>query len=385
MSDTFSAVASQSFFGRLMESSAAAVFGLLLFLLAIGILVWNEGRAVDGLRGLGPAAKDATEARPSPIDAAQNGKLVHLTGALGTSVPLRDESMGLTRGNLVRLKRTVEMYQWKESDASTSNTSVGGSESTAKRYAYTKRWSEAPIDSDHFKRAFRHENPSMPIRTEVFTARDATLGDRTVAPVLLGEMDTFESIQPPPIAPGTYRREGDIFYKGRSPGSPEIGDIRITFSAVPVQIVSVLAEQRGARLTPFLTSSGSAIGFVSGGDKSADEMLARTRVQEKTVTWVLRAAGFAIFFVSLLLLSSPLAALGNVIPVVASLTGGSMSVFALGLAVPLTLATIALSWVGVRPVFGVGLLAVAGLCVIGYRQLRPHATGVAVLLGRAPA
>ena len=369
-SDRITETTSQNIFQRLGGAIAGAAIGLILFLVAIGVLAWNESRAVDATRGLGQASSDAVETTPSPIDPAQNGHLVHLTGPLVAHGSVSDPEMGVTKDKIVHLKRKVEMYQWEEHRETHSSSQVGGSQTTQTTYTYSKKWSDEPVDSSGFRGD--HVNPEMPVKTEVFTASDVTMADRKLASKLLDELDAYTPIPLPATAPDGYRREGGSLYKGNDPEKPAIGDIRISFSDVPAQTVSLLAEQRGNALTPFTTKSGYKIGLVVPGDVDADQMVAQKRSEEKILTWILRAVGCLCFFIGLLLLATPLTVLADVLPFLGSIVGGGVFFFALVLAVPLTLVTIAVAWIVVRPLLGIGLLVVAALIVFGYHRLRPR-------------
>ena len=103
---------------------------------------------------------------------------------------------------------------------------------------------------------------------------------------------------------------------------------------------------------------------------SAAAMVAKQRSDEAAMTWGLRVAGFLAFFLALLLIAMPLKALANVLPFLGSIVGGASFLFALGLAIPLTLVTIALAWVVFRPLIGIGLLVVAVASFVAYYRVR---------------
>jgi hypothetical protein len=49
----------------------------------------------------------------SSVDPANEGKLVHLTAKAVTDETLADDMFGVS-ANAIKLRRNVEMYQWKE-------------------------------------------------------------------------------------------------------------------------------------------------------------------------------------------------------------------------------------------------------------------------------
>src|SRR2546421_714999 len=78
------------------------------------------------------------EANASAVDPANNNKLVHLSGAMTTRAPARDTAFGIGGDDLLRLKRTVEMFQWTEQKSTRSQKNFGGSETTETTYSYHK-------------------------------------------------------------------------------------------------------------------------------------------------------------------------------------------------------------------------------------------------------
>ena len=88
----------------------------------------------------------------------------------------RDPVFGVTGEGLLRLSRSVEMYQWKEETNSQSQQSVGGSQTTQTTYTYQKVWSAQPIASAQFKMRDGHENPAMPLRSAIIEGTDVKLG-----------------------------------------------------------------------------------------------------------------------------------------------------------------------------------------------------------------
>ena len=138
--------------------------------------------------------------------------------------------MGLRANDKIRLRRTVEMYQWKEDKTSTSSNNVGGGDTTRTTYTYAKAWSETPVNSSAFKHPEKHENGEMDLRTQVFTNSDVALGDRQLGAPLLDQMSDFVSAAPPQTPPSGYQTVGRRLYKGDDADKPAVGDVRVTFA-----------------------------------------------------------------------------------------------------------------------------------------------------------
>jgi hypothetical protein len=137
-SDSFTETSTQGWGSRLGGSLIAALIGLLLVPAAIVLLYWNEGRAVDAIRALNRGAAAIVEVNSAAVDPGGNGELVHLSGTLQPSTSAKDPVFGVTGDGLVRLTRTVQMYQWEEESSTKSQQNVGGSKTSETTYTYKR-------------------------------------------------------------------------------------------------------------------------------------------------------------------------------------------------------------------------------------------------------
>src|SRR5580658_2521478 len=340
MSDQFTEVTTQGWLQRLGGSFIAALIGLLLVPLSIVVLYWNEGRAVDASRALSRGASEIVEVNATAVDPQANGKLVHLTGTMQPTTPARDPVFGVTGDGVLRLSRSVEMYQWKETSSSQSQQSVGGSKTTETTYTYQRVWSAQPIVSTQFKVRDGHQNPPMQVQSATFDAGQVKLGAFGVDPPLLNKLATFAPLQVQSAPPASYQASGDGFYQGQNPGQPAIGDIRVTFGAIPAQTISVAAAQSNGMLAGYRDANGYTIALAQPGVVSAAALFHDEQASESRLTWILRGAGA--FLV------------------------------ALTLAVPITLVTIAVAWIVHWPLIGVLLLVGAVAALYLLRKLHPR-------------
>ena len=76
------------------------------------------------------------------MDDANELELVHMTGTAINMVELVDQDFGIKVPNSYRLKRKVEMYQWKEH--------CREDDEWRKSYHYEQVWSEDRINSATF-------------------------------------------------------------------------------------------------------------------------------------------------------------------------------------------------------------------------------------------
>jgi hypothetical protein len=371
MSDQFTEVTTEGWGSRLGGSLIAALIGLLLVPASIVLLYWNEGRAVDAIRALNRAGAVIVEVSASAVDPKDDGKLVHVAGKMQPTTPARDPVFGVTGDGVLRLKRTVEMYQWKEESSSHSTQSVGGSKTTETTYTYQRVWSETPIGSGQFKVPANHQNPPMPLSSATIDGGEVKLGAYRVDPSVLNRLADFTPLQPQTMPPSGYQAFGDGYYRGADSNQPAIGDVRVTFASVPAQTVSVAAAQASGTLTAYRDTNGYTIALAEPGAVSAAILLKDERKSESTLTWILRGVGFVLMLIGFVCMTQPLTMLFAVLPFLESLVGAGAFLVALTLAVPITLLTIAIAWIVHRPLIGIGLLVASAAAMYLLRKLHP--------------
>lgn len=378
MSDRFTETTRTGFGSRIVSSFVGVLIGFLLIIVAIIVLWWNEGRAVQAANALAQGERSVVEASPDNVDPAASGKLVHVTGQLSTTSPVRDQQFGVGGSDVVRLKRHVEMYQWKETKESHTTQNTGGSETTETTYSYSKVWSDRPLDSSSYRHPDGHQNPVMPLTSRTFDSTGAHLGAYRVDQAVLAQMDAFSPYSVANTSPPSgFHAEGDTFYRGADSGSPKVGDMRVNFAAVTAQTMSVVAAVAGNTLTPFQAENGYEIKLAAPGVASAMTMLKNQEKSERTLTWILRAGGFVGMLIGFTLIMGPLSTLASVLPFLGGLVAAGAFAIGLALSIPITLVVIALAWFAHRPMLGIGLLVVAALVFVGmiYRHRhRAHPT-----------
>jgi hypothetical protein len=368
--DQFTTVTTESYGQQLGGSLVALLFGLVLLPAAIFLLYWNEGRAVTAERALSQAASSIVEGNASAPDPRAEGRLVHVTGTPQPAMPARDPLFGVSAPNLLRLQRTVEMYQWQQQQSSHSTQALGGTKTTETTYTYQRIWSSHAVNSSTFRQKQGHENPPMPVASATFNGTQVTLGAYRVSPSLLARMSNFTPLTPEDEAPPPYRLVDDTFYRGADPQLPDIGDVRVRFTAIPAQTFSVAAAQSGGGLTAFYGSNGYTVAIAEPGEVSAAVLLHDARKKADLITWGLRGGGFVSVLIALVCVSSPLTTLFAVVPLLKSVVGAGAFLAAFTLAVPITLVTIGIAWIVQRPLTGAGLLGGALLTLLLLRPRR---------------
>jgi hypothetical protein len=363
MADDFTDVTTEGYGSRLGGSIIGVLIGIVLLPISIGLLYWNEGRAVEAQTALTQGAKELVEIVPDRLDPAAEGKLVHLSGAMTLGAGAKDPLFGATGHDLARLQRNVEMYQWKEQEQSSSHQSVGGSKTTEKTYSYQLEWSSQAINSGTFKHPEGHQNPAMPVHTETFDSDDAKLGAYKLGSAVLDKIDDFKPYTPDQALtpPDGYRREGDNFFHGTgNPAAPVLGDVKISFSAINAEPVSVVAGLSGGTLAEFHGANGYTIAMAQAGVASAAELFKVKKQEEGNLSWILRGVGWLVMFIGLMLIARPISMVLAFLPFLEGIAETGAFLIALMVSLPLTLLIIAIAWIVHRPILGVGLLVAAG-------------------------
>jgi len=367
MSDSYSVTSSQSWFSRLFQSIKSVLVGFILFLVAFPVLFWNEGRAVRTERSLKEGAGAVVSVQPDAVNSANEGKLVHMAGPVATGDPVVDDELGV-QAQAVKLIRNVEMYQWKEHEKSEERKKLGGGTETTKTYTYEKEWAKEPIDSAQFQKPDGHENPGQfPYESKTVVANPVKVGAFTLSEEQLGKLndatdlkvDAAAADQLPDEAKEKLQVANGGFYMGPNPGSPAIGDVRITYQIVNPSQVSLVAVQTGETFSAYQAKAGDTVLLVEEGVHNAAEMFKTAQEQNAIMTWILRAVGFFAMFLGLLMVFKPIAVFGDVVPLVGSMLGAGLGFFSFIIALVLSFITIAVAWIFVRPLLGITLLVLA--------------------------
>jgi hypothetical protein len=369
--ESYSEVTTQSWGSRIGGSFKGIVGGLILVALAVWLLFWNEGRSVRRERALTEGAGVVVSVASGAVDPVNEGKLVHLSGLAETFDVLRDDTFGVAL-SAVHLERKVEMYQWRENESSNTEKKLGGSTETTSTFTYEKAWSSSVNNSNNFKVPEGHENPNqMPYQRSKSSAANVSVGAFSMSSGLISSMTRSE---PLPIEsmdglPSELRWKARLsnggIYIGRSPGSPEVGDMRVSFEVVRPATVSIVARQGGNSLGPYTTSGGGSIQLLSYGAVAAEGMFVAAKKANRLMTWVLRVLGFLMIAMGLKRIFRPLSVLADVVPAIGRVVAASSGFVAYLLAAFIWLIVVAIAWLYHRPVLAVVLLLLAGGVLVG--------------------
>lgn len=377
---SFTETTSKSWFTRIKEALIKIAIGLILIVASIVLLFWNEGRAINTYRALVEGAGLVVDVDSAAPDTANEGKLVHISGAVTPGGTVEDSQFGIQADGAVGLNRSVEMYQWVEKQDSKTEKQLGGGEETVTTYSYSKEWSDRYVDSSDFKQQDGHQNPEMPVTSENFQVSDAKVGGFTIkgediAP--LGEASAVKLTQDNLEAFSTFfgdgrtvkLQQGEI-YAGDNPSSPRVGDLRISYSRGDLTEASFVGKQIGEGLGPYAASNGHEIFLSAAGKVPAAQMFKDAEEVNVIITWLVRAGGLFMMLIGFVMTFSILSVLADVIPLIGSMVAFGTGTIALLLTLILGPLVIALGWFAYRPLLALGIIAAGAVIAGGIWYLR---------------
>lgn len=377
--DSVTEVTSTSWLSRLGNAIVQTVFGMILFAASFVVLFWNEGRAVHRAQDLAEGDRQTQVITSDSVDPNREGQLVFTTGQATSGGDLTDDLFQLTVPHALKLRRTVEMYQWKETKTEKKERQTGGSERTITTYDYSKGWHDELINSSNFHKPQGHENPNhKPVEGQLQIAPQVTLGGFTLPAELAGQLDHFEPItysekdwnRLPVETQHKFRLRDSRLYTGKSLDTPVIGDARITFSAVKPTPVSIVATQTQSTFAPFTTHRGGTLYEIRTGILTREAFFQRLNQENHLLLWILRAVGWGIMFLGIVIVLNPIKVFADFIPLLGTISGMGIGLFALLVSAALSLVTIAAGWIVYRPLLGITLLAGSiGLFILLGRRL----------------
>jgi hypothetical protein len=377
-----------SWWDRIKGAFAGILIGLICIPGSSILLFWNEGRAVQTARSLAEGAGMVTAAPGSRVDAALDGRLVHVSGDITAAGVLRDAEFSAAAENALRLIRRVEMYQWREESRSETRSRLGGGQETVTTYHYSRVWSADAIDSSRFRQPDGHQNPAMRITSREFVATNARLGAHGLTEQQLRGFGSPRDWTPQPTAiarPGQQVVDGRILIAS-DPTVPRVGDMRISFMIVEASRASLMARQAGQGFEPYQTRAGDRLFMLREGSRSAEEMFNAAVSENRILTWILRGVGALVMFIGFMLIMRPMVVLADVVPLFGSIIGAGTGIIAALLTFVLAPVVIAVAWFWYRPLVAIIVLAVgaAGAFGMGWLARQRRAARPAMPAGTPP-
>ena len=343
---------------RIGNSFKGVVGGFIFLVLGVILLWWNEGNNVKNLKTTAELEDSYIDVKSDKVESKNDGKLVATHGKLINEKELTDETFGVTIKTPI-MKRTVEVYQWKEN----SNTDKDGNTT----YSYNKDWSERLIDSSEFHET-GHDNPTSKLyEDKTYTSDDVKVGAFSLSSEQVEKLSTkanFTEFNQETINGLNLKITNNYITNSEDFENPKIGDVRITFTFNNSTEVSVLAIQSDDSFVDFTSKAGKKVNRIVDGSHNGKDMIESIRSEDKFMKWILRFFGFIICMAGFRTILKPISAISSYVPLLGSLVGTAMGLVSFVLSLSLSLFVIAIAWIRFRPIVGISLIAIVVALII---------------------
>ncbi|RKZ61109.1 MAG: hypothetical protein DRR08_09655 [Candidatus Parabeggiatoa sp. nov. 2] len=290
-----------SWWCRTLITFSAILIGVFSFLIAFTALLCNEKSTAFRAQTLEEGKSIVIAVEAFFVKDTNEGRLVHLSEKATTEETLTDDTFNVLVSKKLKLKRVVEMYQWKESEYYDY---FGGT-----YYEYDKVWSEQRIDFSQFDEPEGHSNPDKLLNGKTFIAKKITMDEYTLSSTLVEQLKHY---QPQWMRKYMFEQAQKKFnaqfpddklhfhyggyYIGKNPDEPQIGDLQVKFETIPGVTISVIAKQVGSQLAPYRTQVGGDIELFEYGTVNVSKMFHNQRISYLLNSLPLRFLGFFTLF-----------------------------------------------------------------------------------------
>lgn len=357
-------VETTGYFEELGNSVGTAGAGFLLVFLGSVLLFWNEGRTLHSANALQKAAKEVVSVKTGGL--GPEGALVHVSESAESQDTVNDPDFGVS-AQAVKLKRTVQMYQWKETKTTKETKKMGGGKTKEHHWHYSKVWSSSPLDSQSYKNPPFPANPNFPISEHLSSATNVQFGEYWLSPSQISRLSAFEPLSLPSEAirnaqdmydrPARQEKDNTILF---SEGGLNIGDVKVSFSVCVSQpkVLSVLARSAtNEQGRPSFDGSGT-VDLLSESRQTASDMLDTAASGNSCMGMACRIGGFLMITIGFNCISAPLVALTDFFPFLGNMLEFGIEVVSVIVSALLSILIIAIAWLYYRPLYAVMLLSV---------------------------
>lgn len=408
---------SRSWGDNISDAITGFCIGVVLIISMPALLWFNEKRAVDVVKEIMKAESIVKSSPYDKIDTPLEGELVHVSGETNNSEAIKDPFFNVSVDASIRLKRTVHAYQYYEQSVKEKDAFGGGSHT---RHYYQQDWFEDHVNSANFADpGHKADNDKVKFiaKTQAFNGQRVTLGSHVLADSQMNQLNCFESIT---LVGGTENNlsqeanaaikelgwdnaailcQGNTIYIKHVKDSFNTGDLKIEFSFVKCQPVSIMAQQKGETFQPYpirermekdagcfekclegcqngctscfcycpccvcvkeAMKAPTDLDWIYTGVHDVKAIVQKREEENDTTTKIMRIVGLILLILGFYLLFAPIiefmsiiAFLGNIVAIAALIVS-----ILLGLALGFTV--IAISWIFYRPLYGLLLLSLVG-------------------------
>ena len=329
------------------------IASIIFLIIGVILLFYNEGRTAKTETMIKNASKEYTDISSVKIDSKYDKKLIATNGPLITNGTTVTDPIFEVTVESPKLKRVVEMYQWKESCESNDE---GGT-----TCHYDKVWSEELINSSFFEQEVFRNPTEMKYKSETFYNRDTKLGSFTLNDELLSklsakknftELNSEISTKLGLIISENYYTDGNV----ATGALHEIGDIRISFYYNDAKEASVMALQNGETFKPYTSKTGQKIEYITESKITGAEILTNLTTENNSLKWIFRIVGIIFVCVGFAALSSPIQTIANIVPLAGRYISWAIGWVSCLLGLSVSFIIIAIAWLRYRPLISLLLL-----------------------------
>lgn len=419
---TYTTTSTTSWFSRIGGSFKGIFSGIILFIIGIVVLFWNEGRTIRRTKALNSAQSQTITVNADAVDPANDGKAVCVAGMADTTDILADATTGISQ-KAIMLNRSVEYYQWQEEKSEKTEKKVGGKEEKVTTYSYEKRWVSRPIDSNTFtdpEAPQKYPNQvAITLNDEKWFAKNVTLGAFKLTDSIIRSIGGSKAL---PLAADTKLPESlknarleqnAIVISMNSTAStvinkvveatqaaaangeaaaqkpaeeaaqaltqnleskqtvlaPQIGDVRITYTYIEPHDITIVGCQTQNTFCPITTKTGSVL-EVKTGILSAEAVFASAQSSNSMLKWILRLVAFLLLKFGIGAVLAPFAVLADVLPFAGKIVRAGTGLISTLASAIVWLFVFAIAWIFYRPLLAIFLLVVmAALIVLAVTKL----------------
>ncbi len=269
------------------------VVGALLLLAGVGLVAMTEQVLLDHYHASEKHGGQILDLGASDEAQAGHGYLVRVAGPIKVVENPFDAEFG-QRAPVPVLIRHVEMFQWRE-------VRLGGD------VHYELDWVDRPVDSSRFAQPAGHTNPErFPVQGKQFDAGQVRVGGYVLSPRVLHALPGSDELVPdvkavPPNLAASFTLNDRYLTTSAKPAQPRLGDLRVSWEAVPAQEVTVFAQVDGEHLVPAAHAADGKGYDVQVGDRALVDVVPDVP-ESPSFVWLRRGAAVLLGLLGALLL-----------------------------------------------------------------------------------
>lgn len=371
------------YFERILQSIKWFFFWFFFIILWSGLLWWNEWNSIKTIKWLSEWQTATITWSISPINKDLEWKLVYINWKADTKDILKDSDFFISE-NAIILNRNVEMFQWEEKEKTQKQSNLWWSQTTVKTYTYNKVWDKNKIDSSNFKEIW-HENISeWKYVWDKFISNNVFIWDLKLTNEFVNQMSQNQIIIVSNKSFSRFKlskKEHDaklesnyIYLWSWSLSSPNIWDLKISFTASYPSEVSIIWKQQWDQIVSYQTDSETQISLLQYWKKQISEMYQKAFEDNKILTWVLRFVWFILIFVWFNLLFWIIVIIADFIPFLWSIVWNTAGFISFILSIILSFIIIGISWIYFKPIIWIVFLLLAFSSVFLFKFLKNKKT-----------